>query len=108
MNNERKQALEFIRANQRITTIGPTLRQLADHLECVPNAAQRHVEALRAEGLVEKNDGRGIVALMPDPGAGILRDIAAGKFDEKSKSAGQLVAERAGRTPLTKSSGKML
>jgi hypothetical protein len=53
--------LDFIRANQRVVTTGPSFRDLAKHLGVACNAAQRHVEALRAEGFVAANTGNGIV-----------------------------------------------
>lgn len=67
MSTRRQQALEFIAANQRVVTVGPTLRQLAEHLGVVPNAAQQHVAALREEGQIEDNDGRGIVVKTATP-----------------------------------------
>lgn len=61
MTTRQQEALEFIRAKQRVVTIGPSLRELAAALGIAANAAQQKVEFLRREGLVEANTGQGIV-----------------------------------------------
>lgn len=66
MTTRQQEALDFIQANQRRVTIGPSLRELAVAMGIAPNAAQQKVEALRREGVVAKNTGQGIV-LAPAP-----------------------------------------
>ncbi len=61
MTSRQQDALEFIRANQRVVTIGPSLRELAGALGIAANAAQQKVEFLRREGIVAPNTGQGIV-----------------------------------------------
>lgn len=61
MTARQQEALDFIRSKQRIVTVGPTHRELAEFLGIAANAAQQKVNALRRENLLAPADGRGLV-----------------------------------------------
>lgn len=86
MTTRQQEALEFIRAKQRVVTIGPSLRELAAEMGIAANAAQQKVTFLRREGFVAENTGQGIV------------------LTEKAKKA---IGERVDRQPILRPSGKL-
>lgn len=61
MTARQQEALDFIRANQRIVMTGPSHRELAEHLGIAANAAQQKVNALRGAGYIAPANGRGLV-----------------------------------------------
>lgn len=61
MTPRQQEALDYIRSRQRIVTVGPSHRELAEHLGIAANAAQQKVNALRAAGLLAPASGRGLV-----------------------------------------------
>lgn len=82
MTARQQEALDFIRSKQRIVTVGPSHRELAEALGIAANAAQQKVNALRGAGFLAPANGRGLVL----------------------KSSGVEVGER---KPITRPSGKL-
>jgi DNA-binding transcriptional regulator YhcF (GntR family) len=61
MTARQQEALDFIRAKQRIVTVGPSHRELAEHMGIAANAAQQKVNFLRKSGMLAKANGHGLV-----------------------------------------------
>ena len=62
MTDRQKEVFAVIKARQRRVLAGPTLREVAHALGIRPFAVQRHVASLRRLGMLEKEDGFGLVA----------------------------------------------
>src|SRR5689334_28839 len=59
LTDRQKQILDFIRHRQDFEKLTPTLREIAAHFRfSSPNAAQAHVQALRAKGFLKTLPGR--------------------------------------------------
>lgn len=59
MTERQKQILDFIRHRQDFEKLTPTFREIASHFHFnSPNAAQAHVQALRAKGFLKNLPGR--------------------------------------------------
>ena len=99
MTPRQQQALDLIRAKQRVVTLGPTIRELAEALGVSVNGAQQKIGALRKAGLVAPDSGRGLV-------------LTSSAADEESPviqwiPKREILAQR-GRQPILKPSAKTL